>query len=146
MKVVFEAIGNVKPTCIVIDKHKTSLLAIQKVVDEDKYCWRDELVDTEQIAGKFLLCGFHVMKAWSENLLTCIPLHLKKCVIISVYSNALLKWNYLRLWVREVLWWVQGYRRCSDLYSIWMGQSWGVMKEYVAYLGEPLPLWRYGYN
>ena len=63
LKVVFEAIGNVKPTCIVIDKHKTSLLAIQKVVDEDKYCWRDELVGTEQIAGKFFLCRFHVMKA-----------------------------------------------------------------------------------
>ena len=47
LKVVFEAIGNVRPTCIVIDKHKTSLLAIQKVVDEDKYCWRDELLGTK---------------------------------------------------------------------------------------------------
>jgi hypothetical protein len=50
LKVVFEAIGNVRPTCIVIDKHKTSLLAIQKVVGEDKYCWKDELVGTKQIA------------------------------------------------------------------------------------------------
>jgi hypothetical protein len=43
---MFEAIGNVRPTYIVIDKHKTSLLAIQKVVDEDKYCWRNELIGT----------------------------------------------------------------------------------------------------
>jgi hypothetical protein len=78
LNVVFEAIGNVRPTCIVIDKHKTLLLAIQKVVDEDKYCWRDELVGTEQIAGRLLLCRFHVMKAWSENLLTRVSLHLKK--------------------------------------------------------------------
>jgi hypothetical protein len=47
LKVVFEAIGNVRPTDIVINKHKTSLLAIQKVVDEDKYCWKDELVGTK---------------------------------------------------------------------------------------------------
>ena len=78
LNVVFEAIGNVRPTYIVIDKHKTSLLAFQKVVDEDKYCWRDELVGTEKIAGKLILCRFHVMKVWSENLLTRVPLHLKK--------------------------------------------------------------------
>ena len=78
LKVVFEAIGNVRPTCIVIDKHKTSMLAIQKVVDEDKYCWRNELVGTEQIAGRLILCRFHVMKAWSVNLLIRVLLHLKK--------------------------------------------------------------------
>ena len=49
LKVVFEAIGNVRPTYIVIDKHNTSLLTIQKVVNKDKYCWRDELVGTKQI-------------------------------------------------------------------------------------------------
>ena len=78
LEVVFEAIGNVRPTCIVIDKHKTSPLAIQKVVDEDKYCWRDELEGTEEIAEKLLLCGFHIMKAWSEYLLTRGPFTSKK--------------------------------------------------------------------
>ena len=85
LNIVFEAIGNIRPTSIVINKHKTSLLAIQKIVDEDKYCWRDELVGTEQIAGRLLLCRFHVMKAWSENLLTRVPLHLKKKVWQSLY-------------------------------------------------------------
>ena len=86
LNIVFEAIGNIRPTSIVINKHKTSLLAIQKIVDEDKYCWRDELVGTEQIAGRLLLCRFHVMKAWSENLLTRVPLHLKKNVWQSLYT------------------------------------------------------------
>jgi hypothetical protein len=54
LKFEFEAIGNVRPACIVIDKHKISLLAIQKVVDKDKYCWRDELVGTKQIAGRLI--------------------------------------------------------------------------------------------
>ena len=78
LKVVFEAIGNVRPIFIVIDKHKISMFAIQKMVDEEKYCWKDELVRTEQIAEILLLCRFHITNAWSENLLTRVPLHLKK--------------------------------------------------------------------
>ena len=79
---MFEAIGIVRPINIVIDKHKISLLAIRKVVDEDKYYLRDELIGTEQVAGKLLLGRFYVMKAWNENLLTRVSFHLKKNVCI----------------------------------------------------------------
>ena len=70
---VFEAIGEVRPSAIVIDKHKTSLNAINKVVDNDAHCWIMKESTKVQIAGRVLLCHFHVMKAWSEHLLTRVP-------------------------------------------------------------------------
>jgi hypothetical protein len=42
------------------------------------------------VAGRVLLCHFHVMKAWSENLLTCVPIpDKKKLVKIFACFNAL---------------------------------------------------------
>jgi hypothetical protein len=70
---VFESLGKIRPSAIVIDKHKTSLNAIQKIVNNDVHCWTYEGGAKVQIGGRVLLCHFHVMKAWSENLLTRIP-------------------------------------------------------------------------
>lgn len=71
---VFAAIGEVRPSAIVIDKHKTSLTAITNVVNQDLHCWIMEGENRVQVAGRVLLCHFHVMKAWSENLLTRVPM------------------------------------------------------------------------
>jgi hypothetical protein len=70
---VFESLGKIRPSAIVIDKHKTSLNAIQKIVNNDVHCWTYEGGKKLQTGGRVLLCHFHVMKAWSENLLTRIP-------------------------------------------------------------------------
>ena len=70
---VFESLGEIRPSAIVIDKHKTSLNAIQNVVQNDVLCWTYEDGAKVQIGARVLLCHFHVMKAWSENLLTSIP-------------------------------------------------------------------------
>ena len=71
---VFASLGHVRPSAIVIDKHKTSLNSIRKVVEEDVHCWSTGSDGKVQVAGRVLLCHFHVMKAWSENLLTRVPL------------------------------------------------------------------------
>jgi hypothetical protein len=70
---VFESLGEIRPSAIIIDKHKTSLNAIQSVVSNDANCWTIENGAKTQIGGRVLLCHFHVMKAWSENLLTKVP-------------------------------------------------------------------------
>ena len=60
---VFASIGNVRPSAILIDKHRTSLNAINEVVGKDLYCWRVENEQKIKIRGTVLLCHFHVMKA-----------------------------------------------------------------------------------
>ena len=75
---VFALIREIRPTAIVIDKHKTSLNAINKVVEADVHCWIIQSGERIQVARKILLCHFHVMKAWNENLLTRISIHDKQ--------------------------------------------------------------------
>ena len=60
---VFASIGDTCPTPIVIDKHKTSLNAINKIVQADVHCWSIQSGERVQVAGKILLCYFHIMKA-----------------------------------------------------------------------------------
>jgi hypothetical protein len=71
---VFASIGKVRPSAIVIDKHKTSLNSINKVIDKDAHCWTIGSERRIEVAGRVLLCHFHVMKAWSKNLLTRVPI------------------------------------------------------------------------
>ena len=73
LSAVFDSIGEVRPSAIVIDKHKISLNSINKVISNDIHCWRFVNATKIQIAGRIILCHFHVMKAWSENLLTRVP-------------------------------------------------------------------------
>jgi len=73
---VFESLGEIRPSAIVIDKHKTSLNTIYNVVQNDVLCWSCWTYENNakvQIGAHVLLCHFHVMKAWSENLLTSVP-------------------------------------------------------------------------
>jgi hypothetical protein len=70
---IFESLGTIRPAAIVIDKHRLSLNAITHVVNKDIHCWETTDSTRTQIAGRVLLCHFHVMKAWSENLLTRVP-------------------------------------------------------------------------
>lgn len=74
---VFAHMGDIRPSAFVIDKSKTSFNAIEKVIANDVSFWKDGKIGGEQIAGKMLLCHFHVMKAWSENLLTRVPIDMK---------------------------------------------------------------------
>ena len=69
----FASIGNVRPSAIFIDKHRTSLNVINEIVGKDIYCWRVENGQMIHIGGNVLLCHFHVMKVWSENLLSRVP-------------------------------------------------------------------------
>ena len=59
----FASIGNVRPSAILIDKHKTSLNAINEIVGKDIHCWRVENEEKIQVDKNVLLCHFHVMKA-----------------------------------------------------------------------------------
>lgn len=70
---VFGSLREVKPSAIIIDKYKPSLNAIQRFVCNDVHCWIYEEVTKTQVGGQVFLCHFHVMKAWSENLLTKVP-------------------------------------------------------------------------
>jgi hypothetical protein len=69
----FASIGDVRPSEILIDKHMTSVNAINEVVGKDIYCCRVENGQMIQIGGNMLLCHFHVMKAWSKNILSRVP-------------------------------------------------------------------------
>ena len=71
---VFLNIGDVRPSAVIIDKHLISLNAIRCVVNNDIHCWKNGRVGEDQVAGRVFLCWFHVMKAWSENLLTRVPI------------------------------------------------------------------------
>jgi hypothetical protein len=71
---VFASNGKVRPSAIVIDKHKTSLNSINEVIDKDVHCWAIRSERRVQVAGRVLLRHFHVMKAWSENLLICVSI------------------------------------------------------------------------
>jgi hypothetical protein len=70
---VFESLGKIKSSAIIIHKHKTILNAIQKIVNNDVYCWTYKGGEKIQTGGRVFLCHFHVMKAWSENLFTQVP-------------------------------------------------------------------------
>jgi hypothetical protein len=70
LSAIFASIEEVRRSAIIIDKHKTSLNSINKVISNDIHCWSFVNGTKIQIAGRILLCHFHVMKAWSENLLT----------------------------------------------------------------------------
>ena len=59
----FASIGDVRPSAILIDKHKTSLNAINEIVGKDIHCWRVENEEKIQVDSNVLLCHFHVMKA-----------------------------------------------------------------------------------
>jgi len=70
---VFANIGDVRPLAFIIDKQKTLLNAISHVVNNDIHCWKYGTIG-EQVAKHILLCWFHIMKAWCENLLTRVPM------------------------------------------------------------------------
>ena len=65
--VAFASIRNVRPSAILINKHKTSLNAINEVIGKNIHCWRVENGEMIQIGGNTLLCHFYIMKVWSEN-------------------------------------------------------------------------------
>jgi hypothetical protein len=70
--VVFASIGEVRPSAIIIDKHKISFNSINKVISNDIHCWSFVNATKDQIAEKNFFCHFHMIKARSENLLTRI--------------------------------------------------------------------------
>ena len=60
---VFSSIGEVRPSAIVIDKHKTSLNPINKIISNNIHCWNFVNTIKIQIAERILLCHFYMMKA-----------------------------------------------------------------------------------
>ena len=67
--VVFVSIEEVRPSTIIIDKHKMSLNSINKVISNDIHCWSFVNATKDQIAEKNFFYHFHMIKARSENLL-----------------------------------------------------------------------------
>jgi hypothetical protein len=55
---VFALIGEIRPTAIVIDKYKTSLNAINKVVEADVHCWIIQSGERIQVARKYSYATF----------------------------------------------------------------------------------------
>jgi hypothetical protein len=47
--------------------------SINEVIDKDVHCWTIGSEGRVEIAETVFLFYFHVMKAWSENLLTHVP-------------------------------------------------------------------------
>lgn len=70
LKIVFERMGDIRPSAIVIDKSQQELDAILNVVNEDSNSWTIlEDGTRHQTSCRVLLCWFHIKKAWVENLL-----------------------------------------------------------------------------
>ena len=70
LRAVFERMGPVRPNAIVIDKSTTEFNAFTTVINEDPWCWANNITGGEQTKCKLLLCWFHVKKAWMEHLVS----------------------------------------------------------------------------
>jgi hypothetical protein len=57
-----------------LKKYKTFLNVMNHVVQNHVNWWRDTIIAKEQVINRILFFCFHVMKAWIQNCLTCIPL------------------------------------------------------------------------
>jgi hypothetical protein len=72
-EIMFKVIENVRPSTIVINKHLPSLHVIKVAMNKNPHCWKDGVIGGEQIIAIILLCRFHALKAWIENLLPKVP-------------------------------------------------------------------------
>ena len=63
LRVVFERMGPVRSNAIIIDKSTTEFNAFTTVINEDPWCWANNITGGEQIKCKLLLSWFHVKKA-----------------------------------------------------------------------------------
>ena len=70
LRAVFERMGHVRPNAIIIDESTTELNVFTIVINEDPWCWANNITGGEQIKCKLLLCWFHVKKAWMEHLVS----------------------------------------------------------------------------
>ena len=129
LSAVFVSIGEVRPSATVIDKHKTSLNSIKKIISNDIHRWSFVNAAKIHIARRILLCHFHVMKAWSENLLTRIPEPDKVKIWHSLHvlmhcSNKISFWSLFT----KIVQWFSTYFNRKYLSSI--GVEWsGVFRE-----------------
>ena len=53
---VFERMGPIRPNAIVIDKNAIELNAFTTVINNDPWCWANNVIGGEQIKCKLLLC------------------------------------------------------------------------------------------
>jgi hypothetical protein len=72
-EIMFKAIEKIRPLSIVISKHLIILHVTKATVSRNPHCWKDGVIGGEQIIAKVLLCQFHALKAWTENLLPKVP-------------------------------------------------------------------------
>ena len=64
--------GPIRPNAIVIDKSAIELNALTVVINDDPWCWANNVIDSEKIKCKLLLCWFHVKNAWMKQLVSHI--------------------------------------------------------------------------
>ena len=51
-----------------IDKRATELNVFTAVINDDPWCWANNIIGSEQIKFKLLLCWFYVKKTWMVHL------------------------------------------------------------------------------
>ena len=70
LQAVFEIMGPVNPNAIVIDKSATKFYVVTTMINNDPWCWANNIIGSEQIKCKLLLCWFHVKNSWMEHLVS----------------------------------------------------------------------------
>jgi hypothetical protein len=71
---VFASIGETRSITIIINKLKTSLNVIHKVIEMGAHCWSIQSGKRVMVAKRILIYHFHVMKAWNKNIFTRISI------------------------------------------------------------------------
>ena len=112
LRAVFERMGPIRPNAIVIDKSATELNAFTAVINDDPWCWANNVIGGEQIKCKLLLCWFHVKKAWMEHLVSHVTvdkrtqLYRDMCGLLECLTEAQFNSKYVEFkitWATEKL-------------------------------------------
>ena len=90
LRAVFERMGPIRPNAKLIDKSATDLNVFTTVIDNNPWCWADNVIGGEHIKCKLLLCWFHVKKAWMKHLVSHVTVDkkIKFIVICAAFWNA----------------------------------------------------------
>ena len=112
LRAVFERMRPIRSYAIVIDKSATDFNDFTAVINNDLWCWTNNVIGGEQIKYKLLLCWFHVKKAWMEHLVSHVnvdkrtQLYCYICGLLECLTEAQFNSKYVELkitWATEKL-------------------------------------------
>ena len=145
LRAVLDRMGPVRPNAIVIDKSIIELNAFTTVINEDPWCWANNITGGEQIKCKLLLCWFYVKKAWMEHLVPHVTadkrtqLYRDICGLLECLTEDQFNSKYVEFkitWASKFF-----FKQCCD----WMGGELQVAW-YVATIQSSLRAWICEYN